>query len=286
MNMKKDDLEFGYVREFTPLPDEFEQKSHITESRPQKKKAWMKKACLAAAAIVFAFMLYAGGDATAPVPPEGGDTVIAPTESDEPVNPMRDGTVYYTVYNCSFDESYQNRLLDEGSIEISSLNAGESYTLPQPVPVDGYEFVCWMVCGGGDPMPLSSGTIGALEISRRSPDENGDVRITVNAVWRPSRDGGMRCMLTLDANGGTINSSASETMNACGPFMSGSVIYPAAYGVPVRDGYRFTGWYSDAGCSGKPVTFLSASKFFGETNGETDWRTPVGITLYAGWEKE
>ena len=65
-------------------------------------------------------------------------------------------------------------------------------------------------------------------------------------------------MLTLDANGGTINSSASETMNACGPFMSGSVIYPAAYGVPVRDGYRFTGWYSDAGCSGKPVTFLSA----------------------------
>ena len=284
--MKKDDLEFGSATEFTPLPDEFGQNTRAPDTPPPKKRRWRKKACLAVAAMLFVAMLVLPSESKTQPAPDNSQPP-QPAVTDSIITPMTDGTVYYTVNNCSFDENYMPLVLSEGSVSIADLAAGASIDLPQPEQVDGYEFVCWVMSGRGDPMPIANGSIGIDDIRSRMPDENGDVRITVNAVWRPVTDDGMRFTLTLDANGGAIDGEPSKTVNACGPLMSGTNTYPAAYGTPQRDGYTFTGWFADAECSGDPVKTIPATSFFAvNANGEPDWTAPVTVTLYAGWAKQ
>ncbi len=285
MSMRKDDLEFGSATEFTPLPEEFGQSTRAPDTPPPKKRRWRKKACLAAAAVAFAVMLILPVESKAPPVPDNPQP-SQPAVTDSIITPMTNGTVYYTVNNCSFDENYMPLVLSEGSVSVADLAAGAAIELPQPVSVDGYEFVCWIMSGRGDLMPVTDGSIGIDDIRSRTPDENGDVRITVNAVWRAVTDIGMRFMLTLDANGGTIDGGQSKTVNTCGPLMSGTNTYPAAYGTPQRDGYAFTGWFADAECSGDPVKTIPATSFFAvNASGETDWSAPVTITLYAGWAR-
>lgn len=66
--------------------------------------------------------------------------------------------------------------------------------------------------------------------------------------------------VTFDSNGGSAVKSQSVASG-------GKVTKPAA---PTRDGYKFTGWYTDSACKN-----------------EYDFTTVVkkGFTLYAGWEK-
>lgn len=285
MSMKKDDLEFGSAPEFTPLPDEFGQNTRAPDASPPKKRGWRKKACLISAAMIFVGMLILPSERkTQPAPDNSQPPQPAVTNSV--ITPDNDGTVYFTVNNCSFDENYMSLVLAEGSISAADLANGATIELPQPVQVDGYEFVCWVMSGRGDPVPVTDGSIDINEIRSRTPDENGDIRITVNAVWRAVTDNGMRFMLTLDANGGAINGDQSKTVNTCGPLMSGTNTYPATYGTPQRDGYTFIGWFADAECSGDPIKIIPATSFFAvNANGETDWSAPVTVTLYAGWAK-
>ena len=286
MSMKKDDLEFGSATEFTPLPEEFGQSTRAPDTPPPKKRRWRKKACLISAAMLFVVMLILPSESnTQPAPDDPQPP--QPAATDSVITPMTDGTVYYTVSNCSFDENYMPLVLSEGSISIADLAAGASIELSQPVQVDGYEFVCWVMTGRGDPVPVTNGSIGIDDIRSRTPDENGDVRITVNAVWRAVTDDGMRFTLTLNANGGAIDGERSKTVNACGPLMSGTNTYPAAYGTPQRDGYIFTGWFADAECSGDSVKTIPATSFFAvNSSGEPDWSAPITVTLYAGWAKQ
>lgn len=286
MSMRKNDLEFGSATEFTPLPDEFGQNTRAPDAPPPKKRRWRKRACLAAAAVTFAVMLILPAESKTPPVPDSSQPP-QPAVTDNVITPMTDGTVYYTVNNCSFDENYMPLVLSEGSVSIADLATGAAIELPQVVPVEGYEFVCWIMSGRGDPMPVTTGSIGIDDIRSRTPDENGDIRITVNAVWRPVNDDGMRFTLTLDANGGTIDGERSKTVNTCGPLMSGTNTYPAAYGTPQRDGYIFTGWFADAECSGDPVKTIPATSFFAvNASGDPDWSAPVTVTLYAGWAKQ
>lgn len=283
--MKKDDLEFGSASEFTPLPDEFGQNTRAPDTPPPKKRGWRKKACLISAAMIFVGMLILPSERkTQPAP--DNSSPLQPAVTNSVITPDNDGTVYYTVNNCSFDENYMPLVLAESSISVADLAAGASIDMPQPVAVDGYEFVCWVMSGRGDSVPVTDGSIDIDDIRSRTPDENGDIRITVNAVWRAVTDNGMRFMLTLDANGGAIDGDQSKTVNTYGPLMSGTNTYPAAYGTPQRDGYTFIGWFTDAECSGEPVKTVPAASFFAvNAGGEPDWSAPVTVTLYAGWAK-
>lgn len=283
--MKKDDLEFGSASEFTPLPDEFGQNTRAPDTPPPKKRGWRKKACLISAAMIFVGMLILPSERKTQPAPDNSPP-LQPAVTNSVITPDNDGTVYYTVNNCSFDENYMPLVLAESSISVADLAAGASIDMPQPVAVDGYEFVCWVMSGRGDPVPVMDGSIDIDDIRSRTPDENGDIRITVNAVWRAVTDNGMRFMLTLDANGGAIDGDQSKTVNTYGPLMSGTNTYPAAYGNPQRDGYTFIGWFTDAECSGEPVKTVPAASFFAvNASGEPDWSAPVTVTLYAGWAK-
>ena len=285
MSMKKDDLEFGSASEFTPLPDEFGQNTRAPDTPPPKKRGWRKKACLISAAMIFVGMLILPSERKTQPAPDNSPP-LQPVVTNSVITPDNDGTVYYTVNNCSFDENYMPLVLAESSISVADLAAGASIDMPQPVAVDGYEFVCWVMSGRGDPVPVTDGSIDIDDICSRTPDENGDIRITVNAVWRAVTDNGMRFMLTLDANGGAIDGDQSKTVNTYGPLMSGTNTYPAAYGTPQRDGYTFVGWFTDAECSGEPVKTVPAASFFAvNASGEPDWSAPVTVTLYAGWAK-
>lgn len=273
--MKKNDLEFGSAVEFTPLPDEFGQGSGkpSESAKPRNSKRMIK---LIAAAAVFSFILVSalvGGDAKAP-----DDDV--PTKPSLPL----DGTVYYSVYNDSFDANYDNLLLDSGSISVSRLKAGESLGMPSPVPVDNYEFVGWVVCGGGKAVKLSSEVLDIDAVSGFTPNDDGDLKLSIHALWRNLDPANTISVLTLDANGGTIDSASSVTLGAAGPMLSGSMVYLCAYPEPERSGYVFTGWYRDPDCSGEPLSSLSPQEFFAKQNGETDWTKSVTVTLYAGWE--
>lgn len=273
--MKKNDLEFGSAVEFTPLPDEFGQGSGkpSESAKPRKSKRMIK---LIAAVAVFSFILVStlvGGDVKAP-------------DDDVPTNPPLplDGTVYYSVYNDSFDANYDNLLLDSGSISVSRLKAGESLGMPSPVPVDNYEFVGWVVCGGGKAAKLSSEVLDIDAVSGFTPNGDGDLKLSIHALWRNLDTSNTISVLTLDANGGTIDSASSVTLGAAGPMLSGSIVYLCAYPEPERSGYAFTGWYRDPDCGGEPLSFLSPQEFFAKQNGETDWTKSVTVTLYAGWE--
>lgn len=274
-DMKKNDLEFGSAVEFTPLPDEFGQGSGkpSESAKPRKSKRMIK---LIAAVAVFSFILVStlvGGDVKAP-------------DDDVPTNPPLplDGTVYYSVYNDSFDANYDNLLLDSGSISVSRLKAGESLGMPSPVPVDNYEFVGWVVCGGGKAAKLSSEVLDIDAVSGFTPNGDGDLKLSIHALWRNLDTSNTISVLTLDANGGTIDSASSVTLGAAGPMLSGSIVYLCAYPEPERSGYAFTGWYRDPDCGGEPLSFLSPQEFFAKQNGETDWTKSVTVTLYAGWE--
>lgn len=285
MSMKKDNFEFGSASEFTPLPDEFGQNTRAPDTPPPKKRGWRKKACLISAAMIFVGMLILPSERKTQPAPDNSPP-LQPAVTNSVITPDNDGTVYYTVNNCSFDENYMPLVLAESSISVADLAAGASIDMPQPVAVDGYEFVCWVMSGRGDPVPVTDGSIDIDDIRSRTPDENGDIRITVNAVWRAVTDNGMRFMLTLDANGGAIDGDRSKTVNTYGPLMSGTNTYPAAYGTPQRDGYTFIGWFTDAECSGEPVKTVPAASFFAvNASGEPDWSAPVTVTLYAGWAK-
>lgn len=273
--MKKDDLEFGSAVEFAPLPDEFGQGSGkpSESAKPRNSKRMIK---LIAAVAVFSFILVSalgGGDDKAP------DDDVPP----KPPLPL-DGTVYYSVYNDSFDANYDNLLLDSGSISVSRLKAGESLGMPSPVPVDNYEFVGWVVCGGGKAFRLNSGALDIDAVSGFTPNGDGDLKLSIHALWRNLDTSNTISVLTLDANGGTIDSASSVTLGAAGPMLSGSTVYLCAYPEPERSGYAFTGWYRDPDCGGEPLSSLSPQEFFAKQNGETDWTKSVTVTLYAGWE--
>lgn len=51
-------------------------------------------------------------------------------------------------------------------------------------------------------------------------------------------------LLTLDANGGTIENENTMTYDAATPMGSGGYVYLCAYPIPVREGYTFTGDYT------------------------------------------
>jgi uncharacterized repeat protein (TIGR02543 family) len=126
------------------------------------------------------------------------------------------------------------------SVEVS---AGGTVTLPTPTR-DGYSFTGWFSDAG---LTTSVGAAGATY----SPSASA----TLFAGWIANYT------TTYDFNGGT-GSPASVEVSA-----GGTVTLPT----PTRDGYSFTGWFSDAGLT----TSVGAA-------GAT-YSPSASATLFAGW---
>ena len=154
----------------------------------------------------------------------------------------RDSTVAPVEYTVSFDSN--------GGSYVAPITVVSGSAISQPVaPIrDGYTFTGWYT------------DLGCTQAYVWSSVVNGNV--TLYAGWTQNTpvipDEPTRYTVSFNTNGGSY--VASQTVDS-GSF----AIEPVA---PVRDGYTFTGWYTDPGCTQAYV-----------------WSSVVNgnVTLYAGW---
>lgn len=236
----------------------------------------------------------------------GSDSTATPTDdtstTSTPSYPLEGGVLQYTVYNET--ETYNfgqadpitETILDKGEIPVEQFLSGYEYIIPdyeQPVFVGvQYDFVFlgWAAKydNGTNSYPrfhLMNQKITADDVMQIKPDSDGIRKIEIHAAWRTGTSNGTPNIMVLDANGGTVDGSATVQYDTVTPKFSGGIIYLCAYPVPVREGYRFTGWYNNADSEGKPVENLLSMNFYETGNGDRNWSSPNIITLYAGWEK-
>lgn len=229
-------------------------------------------------------------------PEQPAETQEEQTQNTElttlPYYPVEDATSFLTVYNDSYDpETFDNRILTQDFVFESLLLQGNDYSMPTYEPVDGYLFMGWVVYY--DKSAASGPLIGMLgdaltvdNICYIKPEEGtGSGRdIEIHGAWRYDGISDYPYLLVLDANGGTIENESSLTYDAKGPMGSGAYIYLCAYPIPLREGYTFTGWYTEMD-GGDRKTRLFGMDFYEKNGDDYDWSHPKTITLYAGWAK-
>ena len=161
-----------------------------------------------------------------------GDTLTFRYSKDGSVNSGNDCAYIKDI--SIFDASSGDIIYSEGLTHSFTVTYGDDVTLPTPTRT-GYTFAGWY---NGETL-ITSGTWSAAS------DVSLEARWTINTY-----------NLTLDANGGTVD-SASQT-----------ITYGDAYTLPTptRTGYTFNGWY----------------------NGETlvqsgTWNYTADMTLVASW---
>lgn len=301
--MRKSDKEFNSntAAEYSPLPDEFLQgggriSGNKTVNKKHKRMIFMTAAVLviAAAAMPFA-KSEAVSEKTPPTQdisqPQQEDTL--PPDEPQKLYPLGDGTVKYEIYNDSYYftgeviEGDGNKLIASGVLPETSFTETAGVEMPQYEPQQGYTFMGWVACYSTEETKnqtqLIGNTLTADTVELIVPVD-GVRNVQIHAAWRRTEENSYPYTLTLNANGGEIDGGQSVSFDAAGPMMSGCCVYLCAYPVPTREGYVFTGWYSEQS-GGNAVTRLYGTAFYEKNGDEPDWQTVKPITLYAGWEK-
>lgn len=200
-------------------------------------------------------------------------TVFTEPPATEPTLPPGLGTVQLTVHGSYMDGTQEAILLD-------ALFPGGTFadqSLPQPAARPGFEFLGYVLTLRSQPYRLYRDTFPEAD-AYLVEERNGIRNITLWAAWQRT-EGEAFLPLHLDANGG----SPSADYDAAGPSLSGTNVFLCAFPEPTRAGYRFDGWYTAAG---ERVERLSASDFYGQADGRTDWTDRIPVTLYAHWTAE
>lgn len=313
--MKKDDLEYNICDEYTKLPDEFNRtESKAVEPDKSGKKLWKKMIYMVTAlsVIVYCAVIPFNLDALSSAEENNrkhmsGDieTPVGESQSEEPqqeetkeqnntsvpevpVYPLEDDVIsFVTIYNDSYDPvDYNNIILRQDAITYAML--GENgYSMPAYEQQDGFIFMGWVLyyeknMEEGHRVEMIGDALTGDDFLHIKP-ESGSRPVEIHAAWRKDGIGEWADMLTLNANGGTIEGSSFVTYDAKTPMGSGGIVYLCAYPVPVRDGYTFTGWYENPDCSGNRQTLVYSIEFFERTDEGIDWSASKPITLYAGW---
>lgn len=308
--------------EYTPLPDEYLQGGGnvVIKNAKSKKKSLRKMLYMVTA---FSFMSYSiitsdildisassgnnGQSHTSENPAKPSDSPDNPVKPSDtsgnvqiqklPVYPIEDYTSFLTVYNDSYDfeNNVGNRILANSIIFDRNIADGYDYLMPDYEPQENFIFMGWVVYYDtdyetGPRVGMLGDALTAADMYYIKPGADGSRSIQIHAAWRYDGTSSMPFMLTLDANGGSIENKTSVTYDAVGPLWSGANVYLCAYPVPVREGYTFAGWYATPDLSQKPVSVLQSPVFFNEKVGEDgsvsiDWSSPKPLTLYAGWVK-
>ena len=317
--MKNNDLEYNMSNEYTPLPDEYLQGGGnvVIKNAKSKKKSLRKMLYMVTA---FSFMSYSiitsdildtsasfgnnGQSHTSENLVKPSDTPVKPSDTSDnvqiqklPVYPIEDYTSFLTVYNDSYDieNNLENTVLANSIIFDRNIAEGYDYSMPDYKPQENFIFMGWVVYYDtdyetGPRVGMLGDALTLADMCYIKPESDGSRSIQIHAAWRYDGTSNMPFILTLDANGGSIENKTSVTYDAVGPLWSGANVYLCAYPVPVREGYTFAGWYDTPDLSQKPVSVLQSPVFFNEKVGEDgsvriDWSSPKPLTLYAGWVK-
>ena len=172
--------------------------------------------------------------------PEGGDQVFAETE----VFANRTLCAHWTkeAVKCTVTFDANGGTVDPKSKTVTT---GETYgELPMPVRA-GYVFDGWY---DGE-WKITASSVVTVEFAH-----------TLSAHWKRAV-----CVVTFDANGGTVEPASRR------------VTFGETYGelpLPVRDGWKFDGWYTSQQGEGTPVSAFMTPPEKAEQ------------TLYARWTKQ
>lgn len=192
------------------------------------------------------------------------------------------GTLHYTVYDDVLGSDWQPLPPTEGEIAVHDLRS-EPMTLPQPTAPNygAYTFRGWAALyntSAGKVWTLLDDTLTADLAARIRPEKDGDRTVALHAVWQQTGENEYPWTLVLDS---VTDTTVYQDVSV--PLASGGSVYLCAYPEPVRPGYRFIGWLDR---DGKRVDVLPPTAFFDvKENGETDWSSPVPVTLTASWTK-
>lgn len=316
--MKNNDLEYNICREYTELPDEFRYADTDTvKQNNSKKPLWKKMIYMVAALSIIVYkaiipfdldILASSEDSSQLQVSEGTDLSNGQSQQGSegqqengepkgdtplpvlPIYPLEDDVIsFITIYNDSIDPvSLDSKIVSRDFITYAIL--GESgYAMPAYEPQDGFVFMGWVVYY--DKNMETGPSLGKIENVFTGSDylhikpQAGSRPVEIHAAWRNDGISKWANMLTLNANGGTIEGSSLVTYDARTPMGSAGKVYLCAYPVPVRDGYTFAGWYAEQDCSGKQCTLLYGADFYERTKEGIDWSSSKPITLYAGWVK-
>ena len=166
----------------------------------------------------------------------------------------------------------------------SRADAFKTIDLTGYIPVRaGYTFVGW---------DLNGAIVNSVDASAFTKD----VVVNLTATYTKYTFDGKGIVLTLNANGGTIDGKAVNKYDYVGGGNSGTAMSLLPY-VPVREGYTFNGWNTKSDGSGtmKKYIFWRIWDNNEETNKKFDKDTLVkeesgyelykNVTLYASWTK-
>lgn len=166
----------------------------------------------------------------------------------------------------------------------SSANDFQTVDLTQYVPVrEDFTFVGWALNGEF-----------VTEISADCFKESDAVKVLATFTANAFYDSDI--VLTLNANGGTLDGSEAKKYDYTGGRDSGAEMSLLPY-VPVREGYTFNGWNTKSDGSGNNYKYLHWRLWDNSevTNNEFDKDTLIkydggyerykNITLYASWTK-
>ena len=205
-----------------------------------------------------------------------GLTIYA-TFSEEPLKGT--GTYYLTLDGVGgkVNGKYEMTL-------TSSSNDFQTVDLTQYVPVrEGFTFVGWALNGEF-----------VTEISADCFKESDAVKVLATFTANAFYDSDI--VLTLNANGGTLDGSEAKKYDYTGGRDSGAEMSLLPY-VPVREGYTFNGWNTKKDGSGNNYKYLHWRIWDNDevTNNEFDKDTLItedngyvrykNVTLYATWTK-
>ena len=162
---------------------------------------------------------------------------------------------YTIVYNSNEPKTAS------GSITETMPQVTHTYDTPQNLTANGYSLTGWHFCGWAKTANGAAEYTNGQKINNLTDKDGGTV--TLFAVWQAKT-----YTIKFNTDGGNFVQETSATFDS---------VLPNA-GVPARKGYRFCGYYSQAG--GKGVQFYDASGKAAKNKTYTEDRN---IELYAYW---
>ena len=166
----------------------------------------------------------------------------------------------------------------------SRADAFKTIDLTGYIPVRaGYTFVGW---------DLNGAIVNSVDASAFAKD----VVVNLTATYTKDAFDGEGIVLTLNANGGTIDGKAVNKYDYVGGGNSGTAMSLLPY-VPVREGYTFNGWNTKSDGSGTMEKYIfwriwdnneeTNKKFDKDTlvKEESGYELYKNVTLYASWTK-
>lgn len=203
-----------------------------------------------------------------------GLTLIAKFEGKS----VEEGDNYYITL-----DAFGGEVNGKGQLLLtSSKESFKTINLKKYIPVrKGYTFIGW---------DLNGKLVTSIDSSAFSKS----VSVTVTATYTKNTFDGTDRVLTLDANGGTIDGKSSNKYDYLGGGNSGTAMSLLPY-IPTRDGYIFNGWYSKKDGTGKKYFYIYWRRWDKDDKEDLQRDTIItnelgaeyyqNVTLYASWTK-